>query len=184
MATEIQTLERYFYNDFIMCGKYDIPLVRKQQIDMNSLKLIRFSGIVKNETKDTDATVHFFEFDYKFDEVWKKPDAYVDEIGQYKQTMTPDFSIYINMSRSLQIFNTFRNRKGHLPDTVENRSIIINTARNEANYVGKCKFDNKWYAKDLGDGRQSWVAVRDGLIQNCGINIPPVTDWAAMGVRK
>jgi len=110
MAVELQTLERYFYNDFIMCGKYDIPLVRKQMIDINALKLIRFSSIIKNETKDLDATVHFFEFEYRFDEVWKNPDSYINEIGQYKQTMTPDFSVYTNMSLALQIFNTYRSR--------------------------------------------------------------------------
>ena len=87
-------------------------------------------------------------------------------------------------SQESQIKHIFRDVKGHLPDTVENRMMVISTARNEANYIGTCIHGNKWYARSLGDGRQCWVTVRDGLIQNGGINIPPVIDWAARGVKK
>jgi hypothetical protein len=104
------TLEQYFYNQYLLDGKYDLPMVAKQHIDLAELKLIRFSSIIKNETKDLDATVHFFEYDNRFDEVWKTPGSYIDELKQYKQLMTPDFSIYTNMSRALQIFNTYRTR--------------------------------------------------------------------------
>jgi hypothetical protein len=107
---EKRTLEPYFYNDFIMDGKYDLPLVRKQSIDIHGLKLIRFSNIIKKETKDRDASVHFFEFDDKFDEVWKNPASYINELKQYRQVLAPNFSVYTTMSRSLQIFNTFRSR--------------------------------------------------------------------------
>jgi hypothetical protein len=103
-------LEPYFYNSDRLDGMYDFPVIKKQEIDLADLKLIRFSTIVKNETEDTDATVHFFEYDDRFDEVWKEPTAYIAEIGQYRQTMTPDFSIYTNMPLALQIFNTYRSR--------------------------------------------------------------------------
>jgi len=103
-------LEDYFYNRYLTYGKYDLPLIEKQDIDLSNLKLIRFSSIVKNETKDLDATVHFFEYDSRFDVVWNKPAAYLKELGQYKQVMSPDFSMYTNMSTALQIFNAYRTR--------------------------------------------------------------------------
>jgi hypothetical protein len=93
-----------------MDGKYDMPTLEKQNIDFDSLKLIRFSDIVKKETKDMDATVHFFIYDDEFDEVWRHPDAYIGELVQYKQVITTDFSLYTNMSLAMQIFNTYRNR--------------------------------------------------------------------------
>lgn len=93
-----------------MDGKYDMPTLAKQDIDLKNLKLIRFSDIVKKETKNTDTTVHFFIYDDEFDEVWKRPDAYVGELAQYKQVITTDFSLYTNMSLAMQIFNTYRNR--------------------------------------------------------------------------
>jgi hypothetical protein len=93
-----------------MDGKYDMPTLEKQDIDLTDLKLIRFSDIVKKETRDKDATIHFFIYDDEFDEVWRDPDAYVDELAQYKQAITTDFSLYTNMSLAMQIFNTYRNR--------------------------------------------------------------------------
>jgi hypothetical protein len=42
-----------------MDGKYDLPLIERQNISIEDLKLIRFSSIVKDETRDMDATVHF-----------------------------------------------------------------------------------------------------------------------------
>jgi hypothetical protein len=77
---------------------------------LDNLKLIRFSDIVKDEIRDTDATVHFFIDDDKFDEVWKNPKDYLGEIRQYKQAMSPGFSVYYNMAGALQVFNIFRSR--------------------------------------------------------------------------
>jgi hypothetical protein len=105
-----KTLEPYFYNDYVMDGKYDLPLIAHQEISLHDLKLIRFSSIVKDEKSDLDATVHFFEFDDRFDEVWRNPQCYLSEIKQYKQVLSPDFSMYTTMSLALQIFNTFRSR--------------------------------------------------------------------------
>jgi hypothetical protein len=106
----VRHLESYFYRDDLCDGRYDFPVVKKQTVDLNNLKLIRFSTIVKNEKQDMDATVHFFEYDDRFDEVWKNPSAYLAELKQYKQVLTPDFSMYTNIPLALQIFNTFRNR--------------------------------------------------------------------------
>jgi len=82
-----------------------------------------------------------------------------------------------------QIKHMLRDDEGHIPDTVENRTMIINTARNEKNYVGM-RDGNKWYARNIDNERQCWVIVRDGIIQNCGVNITPVIDWMIKGVIK
>jgi hypothetical protein len=103
-------MEFYFNDRFTTYGNYDFPLIRKQNIVLSDLKLIHFSSIVKDEHKDLDATVHFFEDDDRFDEVWRDPDSYTGEIAQYSQVMSPNFSVYVNMPRVLQIFNTFRSR--------------------------------------------------------------------------
>jgi hypothetical protein len=103
-------MEFYFDNRFLTYGKYSLPLIQKQKIDLSNLKLIRFSDTVKEETEDLDSTVHFFIDDDRFDEIWRNPNDYVNELAQYKQLMSPGFSLYVNMSGALQIFNTFRNR--------------------------------------------------------------------------
>jgi hypothetical protein len=77
---------------------------------LDGLKLIRFSSIIRSETKDLDATVHFFEPDDRFDEVWKNPEAYLGELGQYRQVLSPDFSLFTRMAIPMQFVNTFRSR--------------------------------------------------------------------------
>jgi len=99
-----------FAGDFERYGYYEMPLLQKQTIDVSDLELIRFSSIVKNETRDRDATVHFFEDDSKFEAVWAKPEAYLAELRQYRQVMSPDFSLYANWPVPVQMFNTFRSR--------------------------------------------------------------------------
>lgn len=104
------TLDWHFRQDFDRHGRYEIPYVARQSIELVSLKLIRFSSIVRRETRDRDATVHFFERDDRFDEVWHRPDRYLAELRQYQQLTTPDFSLDWNAPLSFQLFNTFRSR--------------------------------------------------------------------------
>jgi len=103
-------LEWYFDQDYPRAGRYDMPRIRKESIDLDDLKLIRFSSIVKKEIRDLDATVHFFESDDRFDEVWKNPELYIPELKQYRQVMSPDFSLYADDPITKQMMNTFRSR--------------------------------------------------------------------------
>jgi hypothetical protein len=42
-ATASHTIEYYFANTYRIEGKFDLPVVRRQKIDLDGLKLIRFS---------------------------------------------------------------------------------------------------------------------------------------------
>lgn len=105
-----RSIEWYFTRAYPSGGRYDLPVIRRQSVALDNLKLIRFSSIVRDETRDLDATVHFFEPDERFDEVWKHPERYLCELGQYRQVLSPDFSLFLDMPISLQILNTFRSR--------------------------------------------------------------------------
>ncbi|MDR1634538.1 MAG: DUF4417 domain-containing protein [Bifidobacteriaceae bacterium] len=109
-TTTGEAFEWYFSKAYPRGGRFDMPVIRKQPVSLDDLKLIRFSSIVRGEAKDLDATVHFFEPDERFDEVWKDPHAYLTELGQYRQVMSPDFSLYANMPIAEQFLNTFRSR--------------------------------------------------------------------------
>ena len=69
-----------------------------------------------------------------------------------------------------QIKHIFGERDGHVPDSPANRDLILETCNNENNYVGTDRYGKRWYAQVMPDGRQVWVATRDGIIQDCGIN--------------
>ncbi len=71
-----------------------------------------------------------------------------------------------------QLKHIFREKEGHLPDTKENRDYLERLANDEKCYQGTDERGNSWYAETLPDGSQGWVSVRDGIIQNGGINGP------------
>jgi hypothetical protein len=96
--------------DFAVAGIFDFPIVVRQNVFLGEIGLIGFSEI-KNEEKEYDfATIHFFEGDEKFDEVWNNPSRYIPRLKQYRQVLSPDFSQYMDMPKAIQIFNVYRNR--------------------------------------------------------------------------
>jgi hypothetical protein len=96
--------------DFAVAGIFDFPVVVKQNVFLGEIGLIGFSEI-KSEEKEYDfATVHFFEDDEKFDEVWNNPSRYINRLKQYRQVLSPDFNQYVDMPEAVQIFNVYRNR--------------------------------------------------------------------------
>lgn len=64
----------------------------------------------------------------------------------------------------------FRNEKGHLPDTPENRKLLSDVASDIKNRLDVDSRGNEWYAKNLPDGKQVWALVRNNVIRNGGIN--------------
>jgi hypothetical protein len=69
-----------------------------------------------------------------------------------------------------QLRHIFSKREGHVPDTLENRRLIREVANNADNHNGTDKWGNSNYSKLLEDGSQVWVRVRDGIINDAGIN--------------
>jgi len=94
-----------------MIGKYEMPLIKKCDIDASALQLI---GADKIRITDTSANifkaVHFFVEDNKLDRYYNKPQDYLPRLAQYPHVLTPDYSLYTDMSMALQIHSTFKNR--------------------------------------------------------------------------
>lgn len=111
------TEENYKYrtNPMLLRNQFgtDMPMLKKvslQDEEKEGLRLIGFD-IAKTET-DThfNRFVHFFLYDYKFEDIWNNPDKYIEKLSKYKAVLTPDFSMYIEMNENMQRYNTFRNR--------------------------------------------------------------------------
>ena len=56
-------------NEFRGVGKYDIPLMRKQRIDLDKIKFLDYTKAKINDGENAHKTVHFFMHDWKFDKV-------------------------------------------------------------------------------------------------------------------
>ena len=68
----------------------------------------------------------------------------------------------------------FQERIGHLPDTPDNRSLIMELTSDPKNYFEHPDSrGNMWCEKILSDGSQLWAEVRNGKIRNGGQNSSP-----------
>lgn len=64
----------------------------------------------------------------------------------------------------------FRNETGHLPNTPENKKLLLDLVNDTKNLKGKDQWGNTCYEKVLSDGKQIWAEVWKGKIKNGGIN--------------
>lgn len=105
-----QTLLR---NQFPGKGKWKIPVIPKFQLkdgDFNDLLLIGFDKTNLEDQNHLDRMVHFFLYDYRFERVWKNPEADIEKLSRYRAVLSPDFSMYLEMAPVMQMYNVFRNR--------------------------------------------------------------------------
>ena len=106
--------DRFFLrNQFDKSGRYGIPIIPKANFtekDFDHLRLIGFDKVKSDSGKHANRMVHFFLYDYKFERVWEKPDADLDNLKGYRAVLTPDFSMYTEMPEAMLLYNVFRNR--------------------------------------------------------------------------
>ncbi|MFN3548660.1 MAG: hypothetical protein ACK4U0_14325 [Mesorhizobium sp.] len=77
----------------------------------------------------------------------------------------------------------FRSADGHVADTPSNRELLLSTYR-PAHLLGRDRFGNAWYARNLPDGRQVWVQCRGDRIRNGGVNAVPRQFHILTGLSK
>lgn len=88
-----------YLSEFV--GKYDMPLMKIQHFDISN-DITSFNERVKAKG------LHFFIDDYQFQRIWNNPLAFIDMLRKYEFVCSPDFSLYLDMPKSLQIFNTYK----------------------------------------------------------------------------
>ena len=55
-----------------------------------------------------DYIAHFYYDDFKFIQAWRDPDKYIDKLRKFKAVVSPDFSLYTDFPRTLQILSCYR----------------------------------------------------------------------------
>ena len=88
-------------------GSHRMPEIAPIEIDVANTPMIGFN-YAKTERKPEDKIVHFFIDDYQFDRVWNKPDNYLNILSRYKAVCSPDFSLYNDFPKMIQLFNHYR----------------------------------------------------------------------------
>lgn len=102
--------QRLVMNEFEKSGKYGMPLIKKQDIDLDKIELFGFTKIRKNGENNSNKTIHFFTYDWNFESVYEKPEESLEILDKYYALLTPEFSTYKDMPLARQIDSVFKNR--------------------------------------------------------------------------
>lgn len=86
-------------------GQYQIPEIMSVEYDGCDWIGFNYANGVKDREKKG---VHFFLDDYQFIRLWTDPDRYIGMLQQYAYVMSPDFSMYTDFPKALQIYNHYR----------------------------------------------------------------------------
>lgn len=88
----------FLRNEFDTEGKYQFPIVRKQEIDLSNVQLISASDAKYNDREENRRKgLHHFVDDCKFTAAYNNPEKYLEKVSQYAFVCTPDFSTYSDM---------------------------------------------------------------------------------------
>ena len=93
----------FLRNDFPGAGKYGMPIVHKQEFNLDNVRLIAYTNTVQNDYEYCDSGVHFFVDDYRFEDIYDDPGKSFSVLSQYQFCCTPDFSTYSEMPTWRQI---------------------------------------------------------------------------------
>lgn len=107
-------------NEALFDGYYDIPFIPKQEEDFNTNCLISYDKTYNYKYKGGEI-IHFYIDDQKFDGpkgIWDglnsdKPFKRGFDIHRFDGAaaiITPDFSLYLDMPRVMQMWNVYRSR--------------------------------------------------------------------------
>lgn len=87
-------------------GIFEMPTLKG--VDFQPTKLTGFNYALTS--KNTECGIHFYLDDYQFERVWTYPERYAEILKKYECVLTPDFSLYFDMSMANKIWNTYRSR--------------------------------------------------------------------------
>lgn len=102
--------QRIVRNEFKGVGKYEMPLIKRQEIDLDKIDLWNYKKTKLNDEENKHKTIHFFTYDWLFENVYEKPELAMEKLDQYYALLTPEFSTYNDMPLARQIDSIFKNR--------------------------------------------------------------------------
>lgn len=101
----------FMRNEYSGHGKWNIPLIKKQAVDVENISLIACSDTRSNDNEtNTKNGVHFFVDDYRFNGIYNNPEKSLMKYSQYAFLLSPDFSTYADMNLWRQLESVAKNR--------------------------------------------------------------------------
>ena len=98
-------------NSYPSAGKWQIPIIERQFIELNDVALISYSDIRSNDNEiNKKKGVHFFIDDYRFEGIYRNPERSLSRLSQYRFLLTPDYSTYSDMNYWRQLESVANSR--------------------------------------------------------------------------
>ena len=89
-------------NDF-----WQMPIIKNDHVVPSDLIGFNYA----KTSKEKKCGIHFFLDDYQFERVWNDPEKYIDVLKEYECILSPDFSLYMDMTMPIKIWNVYRSRQ-------------------------------------------------------------------------
>lgn len=90
---------------FVNSNYYGIPEMAPCNVVGD--KMLRFCDFAQVEDPE-NYICHFFYDDFKFISMWREPDKHIERLKRFKAVVSPDFSVYTDFPRALQILACYR----------------------------------------------------------------------------
>lgn len=93
------------------CGSFDVSQIQKTKIatgELQRCELVAFDKALTGRTRRASQILHFYLHDFFFERIWRNPEKYLGLFKQYRAIIMPDFSLWTDMPKAVQIYNRFR----------------------------------------------------------------------------
>lgn len=98
-SVEMRNHALFKRNAYDTIGRWQIPIIKRQEINLDELDLIAYSDIRYNDNESNcKKGVHFFIDDYRFEGIYRNPQKSLSRLSQYRFLLTPDYSTYADMN--------------------------------------------------------------------------------------
>ena len=110
-SQEMRNDPLFMRNSFAGIGRWEIPVIRKQNLLLDDIGLIAYSDTRSDDVPDnTVRGVHFFVDDYRFTSIYYHPEKSLDKLSQYAFLLSPDYSTYADMQYWRQLESVAHSR--------------------------------------------------------------------------
>lgn len=89
--------------------KWQMPIIHKTSFVPDDMIGFKYVKADNNENAEK-AGIHCFIDDYQFERLWNRPDEYIEIVRPYQCMLSPDFSLYTDMTMPTKIWNVYRSR--------------------------------------------------------------------------
>lgn len=98
-------IENWYKFSFAGVGEYGVPVLAPECIDTEQFISFNYAKTCRNPE---EKGVHFFLHDYQFNRLWDMPERYMLMLSRFACVFTPDYSLYTDMPKAMQIYNHYK----------------------------------------------------------------------------